>query len=109
MLLDEQVDERLLINPAQGLDLVDADALVHLVDRRVDRTELDDLRADVGEETPVGGAAGGRDFGLDAGDGLDRAADRVHQVARLGEKGPAVVAPFEVVLETVLVEYADDA
>ena len=50
--------------------------LVDLVDRGVGRAAFDDLRADLGDEAAVAGAAGGGQLGLNAGLGADGRLDR---------------------------------
>ena len=49
-----------------GSSTRELDVLVDLVDAGVGRAELDHLRADRGDEAPVRGAAGGREFGAHA-------------------------------------------
>src|SRR5438552_9763437 len=53
----QQTSKYATIHCRQRLEVIDRDSLVELVNRCVDRTQLDDFRADVGDEAPVGGAA----------------------------------------------------
>jgi hypothetical protein len=57
--------QRAPVDVLQRIDLGHVDVLVDLVDAGVDRAELDDLRADLGDEAAVAGAAGGRELGLE--------------------------------------------
>src|SRR5262245_9143506 len=98
-LFHEQPGQYLPIDPGQLLQLVETDALIDLVDRGVDRAELHDLRADIDEKAPVGGAASGRDRGSNAGYGLDRARHDVHQIALPRKEWLSVVGPVEVVFQ----------
>jgi hypothetical protein len=78
----KQVFEGAPIDCREWLDGVDGDALVEFVDGGVHRAEFDDLRADVGDEAAVGGAAGGGQFGRD-GQGV---ADRRFRPPRPGRR-----------------------
>jgi hypothetical protein len=71
---------------AESLGRRDGDAFVDLVDGGVDRADLDHLRADVGDEAAVRGAAGGRQFGFDAGfaDGRSEASTSAPRPVRKG-------------------------
>src|SRR5688500_11171729 len=104
--LNQEILQYQSINLRQLFQLAQAYAFVDLVDGGIDRAEFHDLRRDIDEETPIGGAAGGRHAGRDAGHRLDRARHHVHQIASLREKGPAVVAPVEIVHNAVPVEDA---
>ena len=68
----QQPLEDAAVDRGQRLEVGDAHALVDLVDRRVDRAELDDLAADVGDEAAVRRAAGARELRRDPGDVRDR-------------------------------------
>src|SRR5690348_7951835 len=62
----QQALEYATVDRRQRLQIGDSDPLVELVDRRVDRPELDDLGANVGDETTIGRASGARELGCDA-------------------------------------------
>ena len=85
--------ENAAVDRARGAEIGDAHALVQLVDRGVDRSELDHLAADVGDEAAVRRAAGAGQLGRDAGHLADRVARDVDELAarreiRLAESGP---------------------
>ncbi len=77
----QQPLEYATIDRRQRLEIGDGDALVELVDRRVDRPELDDLGANVGDEAAVGRASGAGELGRDAADLAYRRAGDVDQPA----------------------------
>ena len=79
--LAQQPFQYATIERGQRLEIGDGDALVELVDRGVDGTQLDDLAADVGDEASVRRAAGAGKLGRDAADLADRVADDVDQPA----------------------------
>ena len=58
----EQVPQHVDVHAVQRVDVGDAHALVHLVDRGVDHAELDHLRAERRDEAAVGGAPAGREL-----------------------------------------------
>ena len=82
----------------------DVDVLVDLVDRFVDRSEFEHLRAGRRDKTTVGGAAGGLQVGGQPGMLLDRLLRGLDQFALGGQKRVAGYRPVDVVVELVLVE-----
>ena len=73
----------------QQIEVAGEDVLVDLMNRRIDRSQLDHLGTQGGDEAPVRGAAAGGWCGLAAGDAADRLGHAVEQRARLGEEGQA--------------------
>ena len=92
------------VDAGQLLQRGDFDALVDLVDRRVDRTDFNDLRADVGDEAPIRGAAGGRKLGVDATNFADRRSRCIGEWAATGQEGTGAKRPFDRIIETVFIE-----
>ncbi len=101
--------EHAAVDVLQRLDARDLDRFVDLVDRRVDRAELDHLRADLRDEAAVRGAAGGRQLGRDAGDRADRVGQRVAERAGRRQERLAAERPGDAEVEAVAVEDRFDA
>ncbi len=80
----EQPLEDAAVDRRERREIVDLHALVQLVDRRIDRAELDDLLADVGDEAAVGRAARAGKLGDDA----DRVAHRIGHGVDERARGP---------------------
>ena len=77
------------VDVLQRIEAGDLDAFIDLVDGRVERAELDHLRADFRDEAAIGSAAGGRELGRDAGFGVNGAAQRVAECADRRQEGLA--------------------
>jgi hypothetical protein len=68
------------------------------VDAGIDRADFDHLRADLGDEAAVRGAAAGRQLGFDAGFGANRLQRGVDQRAVAGQEGLAARVPDQFVV-----------
>jgi hypothetical protein len=91
--------EREFVDARQRFQVGDGDAFVELVDAGIDRAEFDQLRADVGDEAAVRGAAGGGKFGGDAGCVGDGGGQRLAEFAARRQEGLGAQGPGDVVLE----------
>ena len=110
VIIGEQFDQCQIIDFGQGIQIGYRHAFVDLVDGRIQRPHLQHLRADVGDETSVRGAAAGGEFGVDALHLFDRRRDRIHQVAARRQVGLAGgLLPFQFIFQLVLVEDGMDA
>ena len=67
--LAQQPAQDIGVDHRELVELLDSDAFVDLMDGRIDRSKLDDLRACWRDEAPIGGAADGRELARLAGDG----------------------------------------
>src|SRR5207237_3511639 len=85
---EQQAFEYATIQRRERLEVCDRDALVDLVNRRVDRSELDHFGTHVGDEAPVGGSASARYFRPDATDFLRDFGGDAHELAPWGEIRP---------------------
>lgn len=84
------------VNVFQGIQISHGHKLVDFVDGGVRGAEFDDLRADLRDEAPVAGAAGGGQLGVKAGFVVDGALHSADQVTGCGEEGQATDGPLEV-------------
>ena len=75
------------------------------MDRGIARTELNHLRADLGDEAAVGRATGGGQFGGDAGFSVNRLHQRIRQRAARGQERLAAQIPVQVIFQAVLVQH----
>ena len=91
----EQALEDAADRSRRALEVGDRDVLVQLVDRRVDRAELDDLAADVGDEAAVGRPALGGQLGTAADDAFDTGRGDVDQASARGQERLAVSGPVD--------------
>src|SRR6185369_2197474 len=98
---DQQPLEYATVDRRQRLQISDSDALVELVDRSVDRPELDDLGTNVGDETTIRCASGAGEFGDDAADLAYRRAGDVHQLPACGQIGLARAGPANLMIQAV--------
>ena len=85
--LREQAREDAAVDARQRLEIVERDALVDLVDRVVDRAELDHFVAHLRDEATVGGPAGARELRHDPRLRAHGLGDDVDEPAAGGEVG----------------------
>src|SRR2546425_11568771 len=104
----EKPPEEALVDFAQRFDRAQIDVLIELVDRGVDRTELDHLGTEFGDEAAVGRAARGADLRGGAGDVPDCGAQSLDQLAARREIRRPGKRPIEIVVEPMAVEYRTD-
>jgi hypothetical protein len=101
--------EQALVDARQPLEVGYPHALVDLVDGRVDRPDLDDLRAERREEAAVRGAAAREQHRRERGFVAHRRERGLHEPAVAGEVGLAAVPPAGLVLRQVAVEHGGHA
>lgn len=104
-----QLLQHAAVNVFQGLDVGHGHAFVDFVDGGIARAQLNHLRAHLSDEATIAGAAGGGEFGLDAGFITDGGLHRAHQVATRGQKGQATDGPAQVVLQAMLIQHGFEA
>ncbi len=84
------------VNVFQGIQISHGHKLVDFVDGGIGWAEFNDLWANLRNEAPVTGAAGGGQFGVNAGFVMDGGLHSAYQVTRCGEEGQAADGPLEV-------------
>ncbi len=102
--LGQQVDQYLLVNPAQRFQIVQPDMFVDFMNAGIQRPQLDDLGTGRGNEATIGGAAAGIVLGLKAAHRFDRAVSGIDQLAARRQKRIARQPPLQVVFESVFVQ-----
>ncbi len=100
----EESPEQRAIDGGQRFEIGDRDALVLLMDRRVHRTDLDNLGTDVRNVAPVRGAPAAGEHRLDSGDLADGRGRVGDQATTPRQKRCAVGGPREIVIEMVPVD-----
>ena len=106
---DEQQLGDAEVDSLEPLEVGDRDDLVDLVNRRVDRAELDDVDAVRRDEAAVGRAAARRQLRLEPRRFADGRLHGLREPARLREERLAGDAPADLVVDTELFEQRLDA
>src|SRR5687768_13978230 len=103
LVLQQQLFQRDTVSVLERLDIRHAHTFVELVDSGIQWTEFNNLRADIGDETPIRSAARRGEFWRDTISLLDSIRDGLDQLTRWGDVGRGIV-PFQVVVEAVFIQ-----
>ena len=94
-----------VIEVGPWLEIGDGDSFVQLVNRRIDRPQLDDFAADVGDEATVRCPTGARKLRLNRTDVANHVADDLDQSAARRQIRPSRTGPTDVVVKPVLAQH----
>ena len=78
--------QNILIDTGEGVEIGDGDVFIDLMDAVIHRSEFDDLGAEGGDETAIGGAARSRTERRLSEAGDDAVDDRLPQRTGAGQK-----------------------